>query len=90
MLVKPQALMDSYVKNSEIVMPFKVFSGNELRDFFEEKWQMLKNKKTVGIQAFNLKSLLYGSKKNDRIKLNTNKAIVFSQPLLLLIRVSLI
>ena len=90
MLVKPQALMDSYVKNSEIVVLFKVFSGNELKHFFEEKWQMLKNKKTVGIQAFNLKSLLCGSEKNDRIKLNINKAIAFSQPLLLLIRISLI
>ena len=51
---------------------------------------MLKNKKIVDIQAFNLKSLLCGSKRNKRIKLNTNKAIIFSQSLLLLIRVSLI
>ena len=47
MLEKSQALMDSYVKNSEVVIPFRVFSGNELRDFFEEKWQMLKNKKLL-------------------------------------------
>ena len=39
---------------------------------------MLKNKKIVDIQAFNLKSLLCGSKRNKRIKLNTNKAIIFS------------
>ena len=42
------------------------------------------------IQAFNLKSLLCDSKRNKRIKLNTNKGIIFSQSLLLLIRVSLI
>ena len=41
MLAKLEALMDSYVKNSEVVMFFSVFSGNELRDFFEEKWEML-------------------------------------------------
>ena len=51
---------------------------------------MLKNKKIVDTQAFNLKFLLWGSKRNKIIKLNTNKAIIFSQPLLLLIRVSLI
>ena len=51
---------------------------------------MLKIKKIVDIQAFNLESLLCGSKRNKRIKLNTNKAIIFSQSLLLLIRVSLI
>ena len=39
---------------------------------------MLKNKKIVKIQAFNLKSLLCGNKRNERIKLNTNKAIMFS------------
>ena len=38
---------------------------------------MLKNEKIVDIQAFNLKSLLVGSKRNKRIKLNTNKAIKF-------------
>ena len=70
--------MDSYVKNSEVEMFFRVFSGNELRDFFEEKWEMLKNK-IVDTQAFNLKSLFCGSKRNKRIKLNTNKAIIFSQ-----------
>ena len=90
MLAKLEALMHSYVKNSELEMFFRVFSGNELRDFFEEKWEMLKNKKIVDIQAFNLKSLLCGSKRNKRIKLNTNKAIIFSQSLLLLIKVSLI
>ena len=42
------------------------------------------------IQAFNLKSLLCDSKRNKRIKLNINKGIIFSQSLLLLIRVSLI
>ena len=72
MLAKLEALMDSYVKNSGVLMFFRVFSGNELRDFFEEKWKMLKNKKIVDIQAFNLKSFLCGSKKNKRIKLNTN------------------
>ena len=39
---------------------------------------MLKNKKIVDILAFNLKSLSCGSKRNKRIKLNTNKAIIFS------------
>ena len=90
MLAKLEALMDSYVKNSEVVMLFRDFSGNELRDFFEKKWEMLKNKKIVDVQAFNLKSLLCGSKSNNRIKLNTNETIIFSQSLLLLIRVSLI
>ena len=78
MLSKLEDLMDSYVKNSEVEMFFRVFSGNELRDLFEEKWEMLKNKKIVDIQAFNLKSLLCGSKRNKRIKLITNKAIIFS------------
>ena len=77
-----KALMDSYVKNSEVVMFFRVFSESELRDFFEEKWEMLKNQKIVDIQAF---TRLCGSKRNRRIKLNTNKAIIFSQWLLLLI-----
>ena len=49
--------MDSYAKNSEIVTFFRVFSGIELMDFFEEKWQMLSNMKIVEIQAFNLKNL---------------------------------
>ena len=89
MLAKLEVLMDSYVKNSEVVMFFKVFSGNELRDFFEEEWEMLKNK-VVDIQGFNLESLLCCSKRNNRIKLNTNKGIILSQSLLLLIRVSLI
>ena len=44
----------------------------------------------LDIQAFNLKSLLCGSKRNRKTKLNTNKAIIFLQSLLLLIRVSLI
>ena len=89
MLVKLKALMDSYVKNSEEEMFCRVFSGNEHRDLFEEKWEILKNKKNVHIEAFNPKSLLCGSKRNKRIKLNTNKAIIFSQSLLLLMRVSL-
>ena len=89
MLVKLKALMDSYVKNSEEEMFFRVFSGNEHRDLFEEKWEILKNKKNVHIEAFNPKSLLCGSKRNKRTKLNTNKAIIFSQSLLLLMRVSL-
>ena len=75
MLAKLGALMDSYVKNSEAEMFFRVFSGN---------------KKIVDIQAFNLKSLFCGSKRNKRIKLHTNKAIMFLQSLLLLTRVSLI
>ena len=49
-----------------------------------------KNKKIVDIQAFNLRSLLCGSKGNKKIKLNANKAIMFSQLLLLLVKVSLI
>lgn len=32
MLTKPQALMDSHVKDSEVVMVFSVFSGNEFRE----------------------------------------------------------
>ena len=79
MLAKLEALMDSYVKNSEVVMLFRVFLGNELRDFFEEKLETLKNNKIVDIQVFNLKSFLCGNKKNKRIKLNTNKAFIFSQ-----------
>ena len=72
-------------------MFFIVFSGKELRDFFyEEKWQMLNNITIFEIQALNLKFLLCGNKRNNRIKLNTNKSIIFSQSLLLLIRVSLI
>ena len=51
---------------------------------------MLKNKKVVDVQGFNLESLLCGSKRNNRIKLNTNKGIILSQSLLLLLRVSLI
>ena len=90
MLANLEALMNSYVKNSEVVMLCRDFSGKELRDFFEKKWEMLKNKKIVDVQAFNLKSLLCGSKSNNRIKLNTNETIIFSQSLLLLIRVSLI
>ena len=90
MLAKLEDLMDSYAKNSEVEMFFRVFSGNELRDLFEEKWETLKNKKIVDMRAFDLKSLLCGSKRNKIIKLNTNKAIIFSQSLLLLIRVSLI
>ena len=70
-------------------MFFRVLSGNELRDLFEEKWEMRKNKKIVDMQVFNHKSFLCGSKRNKRIKLQ--KAIIFSQLLLLLIiRVSLI
>ena len=46
--------------------------------------------KIVEIHAFNLKSLLCGRKGINRIKLNTNKAIIFSQSLLSLIKVSLI
>ena len=90
MLAKLEALMDSYVKSSEEEMFFRIFSGNELRDFSEEKLEILKIKKIVDIQAFNLESFLCGSKRNKKIKLNTNKAIIFSQSLLLLIRVSLI
>ena len=37
MLAKLEALMDSYLKNSEVVLFFRVFSGYELRDLFEEK-----------------------------------------------------
>ena len=37
-------------------MFFRVFSGNEIRNFFEEKWEMLKKKKIADIQAFNHKS----------------------------------
>ena len=72
MLAKLEAVMDLYVKNSGIEIFFRVFSGNELRDFFEEKWEMLKNDKIVDVQTFNFKSR--GSKRNKRIKLNTNKS----------------
>ena len=61
--------MDSFGKNSEVVILFRVFSGNELSEFFKEKLHMLKSKKIVKIQAFKLKSLLCGSKKNIKIKL---------------------
>ena len=37
MLAKLEALKGSYVKNSEVAMFFRVFTGNKLRDFFEEK-----------------------------------------------------
>ena len=37
MLAKLEALMDSYAKNSEVAMFFRVFSGNEFRDLVEEK-----------------------------------------------------
>ena len=90
MLAKLEALMGSYVKNSEVAMFFRVFTGNKLRDFFEEKWEILKNKKSVDIQAFNLKSILCGSKRYKKIKLNINKANIFSQSLLLLTKVSLL
>ena len=61
MLVKLKALMDSYVKNSEEEMFCRVFSGNELSDFFDEILEMLTNKNIVDIQVFNLKCLLCGS-----------------------------
>ena len=44
-------------------------------------WGKIKNakeKEDFDIQAFNLKSGLCGIKRNKRIKLNTNKAIIFS------------
>ena len=50
---------------------------------------MIKNKKIVDIRAFKLKFLLCSSKRNKRINLNTNKVIIFSQCLLLVVRVSL-
>ena len=78
MFAKLQALMNSYVKISMVVMLCRVFSGFKARDFFVEKWEILKNKKIDEIQAFDLKSLLCASKRNNRIKLNTNKAIIFS------------
>ena len=77
MLAKPQDLMDSHVKNSEVVLLFRVLSGNELKDAFEEQCQMVNNKEIVEIRAFNLKSLLCDSKRNNRIKSSTNKATVF-------------
>ena len=68
MQAKLVALMDSYVKNSEVEMFYSVFSENELGDFFKEKWEMLKDKKIVDIQAFKLSTLnLFGEVAN-RIK----------------------
>ena len=68
MQAKLVALMDSYVKNSEVEMFYSVFSENELGDFFKEKWEMLKDKKIVDIQAFKLSTLnLFGVVAN-RIK----------------------
>ena len=66
-------------------MFFRIFSGNKLRRFFEEKWKMLMNKKIVDIQDTSFQQL-----KNKIIKLKTNNAIIFSQLLPLLIRVILI
>ena len=66
-------------------MFFRIFSGNKLRRFFEEKWKMLMNKKIVDIQDTSFQHL-----KNKIIKLKTNNAIIFSQLLPLLIRVILI
>ena len=64
-------------------MLFRVLSsGDDFRESFEEKWQALKNKKIIKIKVFNLKSLLYASKRNNKIKLNTNKTIAFSQSLI--------
>ena len=37
MLAKSQVLIESNVKNSEVVMFFRVFSEDELRQSFEEK-----------------------------------------------------
>ena len=85
MLAKSQVLIESYVKNSEVVMLFRVFSEDELRQSFEEKWQMLQSKKIVKIRTFNFKSILCGSKINNKTKLHTSK---FSQLLLLLISLS--
>ena len=43
MLAKPQALMDSHVKDSEVVMLFSVFSGNEFKEGnFREKMTKVK------------------------------------------------
>ena len=36
MLAKPEALMDSYIKNSEVIILFRVFSGNELKNFLRK------------------------------------------------------
>ena len=66
-------------------MFFRIFSGNKLRRFFEEKWKMLMNKKIVDIQDTSFQQL-----KNKIIKLKANNAIIFSQLLPLLIRVILI
>ena len=77
--------MDSHAKNSEVVMLYiRLFSGDELRESFHEKWKILKSKKIVQIPAFNLQFLLCGSNSNNRIKLNANKTMVFSKSLLLL------
>ena len=37
MLEKSQVLIESYIKNSEVVMLLRVFSEDELRKSFEEK-----------------------------------------------------
>ena len=66
-------------------MFFRIFSGNKLQRFFEEKWKMLMNKKIVDIQDTSFQQL-----KNKIIKLKANNAIIFSQLLPLLIRVILI
>ena len=58
MLAKLEALMDLYVKNSEVEQFFRVFSGNELRDFFEEKCEMLSNKKIEDIYKLSTLNLL--------------------------------
>ena len=78
MFAKLQTLINSYVKISMVVMLCRVFSGFKPGDFFVEKWKILKKKKINEIQAFDLKSLLRASKRDNRIKLNTNKTIIFS------------
>ena len=50
---------------------------------------MLNSRKVVKIQVSKPKSLLCDGKKNNRMKLNTNKTIVFSQSLLSFIRENL-
>lgn len=77
MLAKLQALMDSYVKSSEVVMLFSLISGNGFSDFFQEKWKVLKNKKNFQIQAINLKSLLRDSKSNNKKKCIRNALMKF-------------
>ena len=42
MLGKLEALIDSYVNNSEVVTFFRVFSGNEFSDFFLDKMRNAK------------------------------------------------